>query len=284
MVLRWRGLALAARTRTGRRLTATNTSTAQRSGFWTFEHLQARHDALVAAGEEGIISGFDPNKPERRERASYNLTVGEEIYISPSTPEETKSREMLKKRESRAIPPGQFAFLHTEETVNIPRDAIAFIALRSRATKFRGLVNVSGFYVEPGYKGNLVFAVFNAGPGEIQVARGDAWFEIFFADLVASTPEFRPKPGFKGVPNELITPLSNRFHSLPGLAAAIEEKSDELDERIQKLEREHSVLRWSLAIIVGALIAIGVRAFTDEIKESRSGTQSLGRPTAEASA
>jgi len=235
------------------------------SGFWTLEHLTARNAAIVAAGGEPIISGFTPADKSRGERASYNLTVGEELYISPAKHEDVRSRELLAPRESRAIPPGQFAFLHTEEWVTIPSDTIAFVALRSKATKFRGLVNVSGFYVEPGYAGNIVFAVFNAGPAEIHVARGDPWFEIFFADLVGPSAETRPKTGFRGVPNELITPLSDRFHSLPGLAAKIDETADALDERVLKLERDHAILRWSLALILGALVTLGARSCADTI-------------------
>lgn len=234
-----------------------------RSGFWTFENLERRNAAHLAATNDDIISGFDPTDETRRERASYNLTVGDEIYISPVSEEGSKSREVLKEREARAIPPGQFAFLHTAEVVSIPEDTIAFIALRSKAAKFRGLVNVSGFYVEPGYRGNLVFAVFNAGPAPIHVARGDKWFEIFFADLDSPSHEVRPKKGFKGVPSELITPLSDRFHSFPGLDSKINKTRDDLDKRLQKLEQESSILRWSLALILGALITFGVKSCSD---------------------
>ena len=220
----------------------------------------------MEAGSDPIISGFSPADKSRGERASYNLTVGEEIYISPAKQEDARSRELLAPRESRAIPPGQFAFLHTEERVCIPDDAIAFVALRSKATKFRGLVNVSGFYVEPGYSGNIVFAVFNAGPAEIHVARGDGWFEIFFADLVGPSTETRDKKGYSGIPNELITPLSDRFHSLPGLAAKIDEKAEAMDERILKLERDHAILRWSLALILGALVTLGARSCADTVR------------------
>ncbi len=231
------------------------------SGFWTFEHLQDR-SGEQQAGDRGkhIIEPFKPTEDGRRERASYNMAVGEEIYITPTSADDGKSRELLKERESRAIPPGQFALMHSEEEVWIPDDAIAFITLRSKATKFRGLVNVSGFYVEPGYRGNLVFAVFNAGPAPIHVSRGDKWFEIFFADLSAEVINGREKSTFRGVPTELITPLSDRFHSLPGLDQKIDDTRDELDERLLKVERDHSILRWSQGLILGALIALGVRA------------------------
>jgi hypothetical protein len=47
--------------------------------------------------------------------------------------------------EAFTIPPGQFAFLLTKEVVSVPADALAFISIRVK-TKFRGLVNVSGWH------------------------------------------------------------------------------------------------------------------------------------------
>jgi dCTP deaminase len=222
-----------------------------RGGFWTFKTLAARNQT------ENIIEGFSPNGDER---ASYNLSVGEEIYITPSSPNDGKSRELLKEKESRAIPPGQFALMHSEEKVNIPKNAIAFITLRSKQTKFRGLVNVSGFHVEPGYSGKLVFSVFNAGPAPIHVARGDKWFEIFFADLDNVIDQNSIKKGYEGIPTELVTPLSDRFHSLPGLDKKIDDAEENLSERIQKLERESSILRWSQGLILGAFITLALKS------------------------
>jgi dCTP deaminase len=49
--------------------------------------------------------------------------------------------------------------------------------------KFRGLVNVSGFHVDPGFKGPLKFAVYNAGPKPIVIKQGDDCFLIWYADL-----------------------------------------------------------------------------------------------------
>lgn len=128
---------------------------------------------------------------------------------------------------------------------------------------------MSGFFVEPGYSGNLVFAVFNAGPASIHVAEGEPWFEIFFADLDGETAERRSKPGYEGIPNELITPLSDQFHSLPGLDKKIDDTREDLDERLRKVEREHSILRWSLALIVGVLITLGVRTCNDSVRADR---------------
>jgi dCTP deaminase len=42
--------------------------------------------------------------------------------------------------------------------------------------KQRGLVNVSGFHVDPGYSGKLLFSVYNAGPRSIVLTRGEPVF------------------------------------------------------------------------------------------------------------
>ena len=48
---------------------------------------------------------------------------------------------------------------------------MAFISIKAKL-KFRGLVNVSGFHIDPGYRGKIIFAVFNAGPQPILLRRG----------------------------------------------------------------------------------------------------------------
>jgi hypothetical protein len=65
---------------------------------------------------------------------------------------------------------GQFAYLLTEEVVKIPSSAMGLISLKF-GVKGPGLINVSGFHVDPGYWGRLVFSVYNAGPSEARLQR-----------------------------------------------------------------------------------------------------------------
>jgi dCTP deaminase len=85
-------------------------------------------------------------------------------------------------RDTVVIPPGQFAFLMTEEEVKVPSDAVALISMKAKI-KFRGLINVSGFHVDPGFSGKLVFSMYNAGPREIILRRLQRLFLIVYADL-----------------------------------------------------------------------------------------------------
>jgi deoxycytidine triphosphate deaminase len=88
------------------------------------------------------------------DRASYNLRLGKEVYLSSdevplilteSTPYVT-------------IRPGGYALLTTIEYLTIPGDLLGLITLKYSFKKL-GLMNVSGFHVDPLFHGRLVFSV-----------------------------------------------------------------------------------------------------------------------------
>ena len=225
------------------------------SGFWSGETLRER----LCDGGVRIV---DPYDEDCIDAASYLLSVGHEIYVTPTGDKDalTRTKHRLKDHEAYPIPPGQFALLTTVETVNIPDHAIGFIAMRSRY-KFRGLINVSGFYVDPGYKGRLIFAVFNSGPATVHVAQGEPWFAIFFADLDRSGSRAgRTKSGYDHIPSDAITAVSSDYLTLNGLDAKIRTTRDDLDKRLQQVEREGAIVRWASALIITFLLALAARS------------------------
>lgn len=229
-------------------------------GMWSSQRLRARlsGETLVTDGD-----GKDLFDEGRLDPAGYRLAMGKEVYVSPATAATKTSVRPLDPDEAFIIPPGQFAFLLTEEVVRIPHDAFAFIALRSKKTKFRGLVNVSGFHADPGYHGRLIFAVFNAGPGDVHLRRGDELFTIMMTDLDQATDKPRKREEcFLSIPTDLIAPIAGEIQSLAGLKGNIDEVQDDLEERLGKVERDAAIIRWATALILGALIALLVRSFS----------------------
>lgn len=226
-------------------------------GFWSRETIRER--LSEPDREPPIVTEYNQG---RVDAASYRLRVGEEAFVTPSSDDVDpayKTKRFLREREAITIPSGQFAILSTEETVSIPPDTIGFIALRSKDAKFKGLVNVSGFHVDPGYSGKLIFAVFNAGPGPVHVARGDEWFMIAFAGLDRTSDEPRDKPGYQNIPTSVLSPLAGQFLTLKGLDAKIDSTESELIERLHVIEREHTITRWAAALVLAGVIALGVR-------------------------
>ena len=178
--------------------------------------------------------------------AAYTLRIGEEVYVSPWNKEEalTRTRRTLAERQGFVIPAGQLAFVLTEEIVEVPSYALAFISMKARI-KFRGLVNVSGFHVDPGYKGRLVFAVFNAGPSAVHLARGDECFLIWYASLDRDSRYYREGAAIDSITSDILTPIAGAVQSLAGLSG-----------RMDAVEAEHRRLRDVATIAVG--IGVGL--------------------------
>ena len=253
----------------GRSNLGANSEMQKRSGaYWSAQRIRARHADKPLFWLPGPAPEFHPLPypfdEKRLKAASYNLKMGSEVYVSPTSESDPQSVRKLDEGGAFRIPPGQFAFLLTHEAVHIPEDAFALIALRARELQFRGLINVSGFHIDPGYSGRLVLAVYNAGPGEVHLREGSVLFEVFFADL--DEPTEKPynasstKQPLMRIEPDVISAVAGKFETLEGLKNKIGEVETELEERIQALEREQSVTRWASALILGALIAFGVRS------------------------
>ena len=147
-------------------------------GFWSGER-------LARELPKGLISDFNP---KNLDCATYKLCVGEQAFVTadkfgvsaPNDPLITVLSDAP--NHTLRIPPGQFAFLLTHETVQVPRTAIALISMRA-TYKFKGLINVSGFHVDPGWIGKLLFSVYNAGASEVIIKKLEPLFLIVYADL-----------------------------------------------------------------------------------------------------
>ena len=114
------------------------------------------------------------------EQAAYTLCLGNEVYRTDNV--DRKIEFLDDKNKTVEINPGQFALLMTRETVNIPQHLLAFISIKAKH-KLKGLINVSGFHVDPGFKGKLLFSVYNAGPSTITLEIDKPYFLIWFANL-----------------------------------------------------------------------------------------------------
>lgn len=147
--------------------------------FWSGEKLaeELQRQALV-----------EPFSPGNIDCASYRLSVGTQAFVTDDSFAKKRPRGRIITVLGEApdhtirILPGQFAFFLTFETVRVPNNAIALISMRAKY-KFQGLINVSGFHVDPGWNGKLLFTVYNAGSAEVVVERLEQLFLIVYGDL-----------------------------------------------------------------------------------------------------
>lgn len=223
--------------------------------FWSSQTLEAKLEGLIAPAASSAI---DCN--------SITLTVGPEVYITPSLEGHTnhsQTKQQLSENEPFAIPPGQFAFLLTDEVVTVPSDAMAFISMKA-TFKLKGLVNVSGFHVDPGWTGRLIFAVFNAGPSPVHLQRGLPLFLIWYADLDHQSERKKNGRGPDSIPPLMINNITGAVDSLYALDVRLREAEKRLtDEARSQSDRIHGIEKnqRGLQVTLGVVIAIALGIF-----------------------
>jgi len=205
--------------------------------FWSSQTLRSRLPSLI-----------EPFNEDQIESASYQLCLGEEVYISPlpDTPLKERKKIPLSEKDTVPIPPGQFAFLITSEQIEVPNNALAFISIKFKF-KSKGLINVSGLHVDPGYRGKLIFAVYNAGPLHLHIERGEKVFSIWYADLDKEDDNPRNKIGYSSIPPDLMN-SPDLVSSLPYLVKRL----DELEKKVENYSIKQSVV---FTITLGILLA-----------------------------
>jgi dCTP deaminase len=193
---------------------------------------------------KGLIEPFDANKIEQ---AAYTLSVGREVYITPHgmhADPERNSKLQLRSEEGFSIPSGQFSFVLTKESVEIPDDAIGWISVRT-PLKFQGLVNISGFHVDPGYKGQLIVSMFNAGPSPVTLAEGDGLLKIWYADLDGPTKDLKTGIHNQTISSTLISQVSGQLHSLQSLS-----------REIDYLKWQQTSIKWTIGITATVIVVV----------------------------
>lgn len=207
--------------------------------FWSGEKI-----AEVGTRYQTFISGFDEKNIDCN---AYTLKMGNEYFVTADSSNPARrlnQRHILDAYASFVIPPGQFAFLLTKETIEIPADAIAFISMKA-TYKFQGLINVSGFHVDPGYRGHLVFSVYNAGPAPVHLREGLPLFLIWFADLDRISTKTRVPNSDKSLSNDLLKGMSGEILSLQSLS-----------EQIASMRFETRLQTWFVGLAGAAFFAI----------------------------
>jgi dCTP deaminase len=199
-----------------------------------------------------LKDAIKPFKAEHVKDASYMLTLGGEYYQTAG-PDAPKVVSKIQEGQQIEIKPGQFAFLITEETVYVDPHHLAFISMKA-GIKFNGLVNISGFHVDPGYEGKLIFSVFNAGSTTVTLKRGESIFLIWFAQLDQKNKSYGK--GYNSIPSKLITGINGDVASNPVLKSKIEILEEKVRDYGTRLGNLDNYFRWSFGILFSAMVAV----------------------------
>lgn len=230
---------------------------------------------------------IQPYSDSRVVNCSYELSLGAQVVVTGSDP---TVRRSLSTGEQVSIPPGQFAHLLTRECVEVPNDSLALISVKSRL-KLYGLINVSGFHVDPGFVGHLLFSVYNAGSQAIVLSEGAPVFLMWYAtlDIPTANTYDGARKGLDSISDDDVMKLQGDVftpHALAGRVAALERQ--QLDERLasleaaQKRQADRKSSRSGITIgVIGTLIAAGLIGLaTWVVSEVRDGPSPGQSPAA----
>lgn len=159
-------------------------------------------------------------EPRNVKQACYDLRIGDEVLLS----EQRVPHPLSEDDPFVLLPPGQFALIKTYEQVAVPREYVAFISIRS-TFKFQGLINISGFHVDPTYEGHLIFAVQNVGPNDIRLKFKEPAFMIMWAKLLSPYAGKDRKRGYDRIPLELMAQLGGPSVTIESLERRVRELS-----------------------------------------------------------
>jgi dCTP deaminase len=202
--------------------------------------------------ESPIISDFNE---QRVKHGAYELSLSKKFLITPNDSAVSFSPP---NRDALKIPPGQFALLYTKESVNIPKDVIAFISLKG-SVKFRGLINISGFQVDPGFPGYLKFSVYNASGEDVHLNFDAPCFLIWFADL---DKENEPYTGEHKDQNGFTTEDRDRMSDPRHSTENIHKRLLEMEKKVSSIQAVGLILIFPL--LIGFVVAIFDHWFSEK--------------------
>ena len=183
---------------------------------------------------------IDDVKPECLRTANYDLRLGADVYVS--TEKVPGKLNVMGKNGTISIEPGEFGILMSHEYIFVPPDLMGFISIRL-THKQKGLVNISGFHVDPGFYGRLVFAVFNAGPNDVPLRYKEPVFMIMFEKLIHPIRIGKSRwHGMEDIPVETLSGLRGTSVSVRSL-----------DERIKRLEITFPLI---ITGVIGVMVAV----------------------------
>jgi dCTP deaminase len=204
--------------------------------FWNSDTLRKRLPELITDyDEKNVVTG------------SYELGLGSEAYVTGQ-----KKKVQLGKNGHVTIPPGQFALLITEERVRIPAEAIGFISIKSKF-KLWGLINVSGFHVDPGFEGKLIFSVYNAGVQDIVISRRKRVFLLWLSSMDQPGDVYQGvRAGQESIPDEEMMKIRGEIPS----PAILQKKIERLGQKVATYQSIASILIGLATALIGMAIAI----------------------------
>jgi deoxycytidine triphosphate deaminase len=141
--------------------------------------------------KNNLITGLSKRDQIDPEGCVYDLQLDKVFELKGKAflgIEERETPEMIevatynsKKKSSFIFKPGKYYMTKTIEEVNIPDNVVGII--KPRSTTFRCGLILRGGVIQPGYKGQMFYGMYNAGPINVEIELGARYAQIIFQEV-----------------------------------------------------------------------------------------------------
>lgn len=149
----------------------------------------------------GSSGGIEPFNPDAVNPASYDISLGDQIVVYPSSDKTKRQEWSLASRGSVFLQPNERALVVTAETIKTPVDVAITVRLKSSLAR-QMIVSPMGLFIDPGYEGKITFCLINMGvePYELRLGRRVAQFVFQGMSAAAEIPygDERRKSHYQG--------------------------------------------------------------------------------------
>ena len=158
----------------------------------------------------------------------------------------------------------------------MPIDAVGLINIATKV-KLAGIVNVSGFHVDPGYEGRLIFTIFNAGAQAVHIGYGDRIFRLW---LNSYDGEATPKAfGYETIPHDWANGLVGAYPSpfvveqnLEAFRQDIDSRFEMMTESVRNLQSQRSQFVVGMVVVALFLLPFVASFYASVVSSAVQGT------------
>jgi deoxycytidine triphosphate deaminase/addiction module HigA family antidote len=144
---------------------------------------------IVRAVKDGII-GIEPFDESHVRMASLDLTLDDFVIVADGEKIDISDGQSFVLKGGRTVNVG------TKEWIEFPQDYIGRVGAMSSLAKL-GIMTSHGFQIDPGFKGNLQFCLFNAWAKDFELRGGDPIVSVEIMPLSA-TPAYDEGAAMRG--------------------------------------------------------------------------------------
>lgn len=162
---------------------------------------------IKRAVEHGTLT-IDPFDTTNIRSASIDLTLDDFVIVADGS-----TRDISGDGSVYMLPPGQTVYVNTVEEIGFAETVIGRVGAMTEHARY-GIFLAHGFQVDPGFRGQLQFCLFNAGTGDFPLRAGQPIISLEVCPLAA-----KPEHPFRSVA-ESITEQRDEVHQYFQLSRA----------------------------------------------------------------